>query len=112
MQVLDNLIGNAIKYTEGGEVAVELSADDEHIRFAISDEGAGIPERDREALFSAFYRTRDANESAVPGLGLGLYIVRELVLAHDGEIYIDDAEGGGARFNIILPRHTAQEAEA
>lgn len=112
MQVLDNLVGNAIKYTDGGKVEVGLSADDEHITFAISDEGRGIPERDREALFSAFYRTRDANESAVPGLGLGLYIVRELVMAHDGEIFIDDSPSGGARFNIILPRNSGEIAEA
>lgn len=111
MQVLDNLVGNAIKYTDGGEVAVELSADDEQITFAITDEGRGIPERDREALFSAFYRTRDANESAVPGLGLGLYIVRELVLAHDGEIHIDEAPGGGARFNVVLPRNEDIDAD-
>lgn len=110
MQVLDNLIGNAIKYTDGGSVTVELSADDEQIHIAITDEGRGIPERDRETLFNAFYRTRDANESAVPGLGLGLYIVRELILAHNGEIHIDDAPGGGARFNIALPRSGAQEA--
>lgn len=110
MQVLDNLIGNAIKYTDSGEVTVELSADDEHIHFAISDEGRGIPERDRETLFNAFYRTRDANESAVPGLGLGLYIVRELVLAHDGEIFIDEAPGGGARFNIALPKAGSEDS--
>ena len=104
IQVLDNLVGNAIKYTNDGTVTVELAASDEHIHLSITDEGSGIPERDREALFSAFYRTRDANESAVPGMGLGLYIVRELVTAHDGSIYIDDAPGGGARFNIEIPR--------
>ncbi len=104
MQVLDNLIGNAIKYTDGGTVSVGLHADEELIHFTISDEGRGIPVANRESLFSAFYRTRDANESAVPGLGLGLYIVRELVHAHGGIIYIDDAPGGGARFNIELPR--------
>ena len=104
MQVLDNLIGNAIKYTDGGTVTVGLSADEKAIHLSVSDEGRGIPEVDREALFSAFYRTRDANESAVPGLGLGLYIVRELVQAHDGTVFIDGAPGGGARFNIELPR--------
>ena len=104
MQVLDNLIGNAIKYTPGGQVTIHLTADDDTIRFTVSDEGSGIPEEDRESLFTAFYRTRDANESAVPGLGLGLYIVRELVLAHNGDIFIDDAPGGGARFNIEIPR--------
>jgi PAS domain S-box-containing protein len=110
MQVLDNLIGNAIKYTDGGTVTVNLSADDAHIHITITDEGRGIPERDREPLFNAFYRTRDANESAVPGLGLGLYIVRELILAHDGTVHIDEAPGGGARFNIELPRNPTSDA--
>lgn len=104
IQVLDNLIGNAIKYTDGGIVSVDLGVDDDVIHISVADEGRGIPERDREALFNAFYRTRDANESAVPGLGLGLYIVQELVQAHDGAIYIDEAPGGGSRFNIELPR--------
>ncbi len=112
IQVLDNLVGNAIKYTDGGTVTVTLEADEERIHLSIADEGRGIPEQDRETLFNAFYRTRDANESAVPGLGLGLYIVRELVLAHDGEISIDEAPGGGARFNIDLPRsHPEERAE-
>ncbi len=109
MQVLDNLVGNAIKYTVGGTVTVHVAADDEHVFIDISDEGAGIPEEAREALFTAFYRTRDANESAVPGLGLGLYIVRELVQAHDGSIRITDAPGGGAQFSIELPRKPVED---
>jgi signal transduction histidine kinase len=112
MQVLDNLVSNAIKYTEGGTVSVDLAADGDQIRIDVSDEGAGIPEEAREALFVAFFRTRDANESAVPGLGLGLYIVRELVLAHDGTIRIMDAPGGGARFSIKLPRTPTGETSA
>lgn len=111
MQVLDNLIGNAIKYTDGGKVTVDLTADEEHIQIEVSDEGKGIAEDMRESLFTAFYRTRDANESAVPGLGLGLYIVRELVLAHDGDIRIEEAPTGGARFVIELPREPVDSEE-
>lgn len=109
LQVFDNLIGNAIKYTDGGKVEVEIAADENNAMISISDEGRGIPERDRETLFAAFYRTRDANESAVPGLGLGLFIVQELILAHDGTVYIDEAPGGGARFNITLPLSDQQQ---
>lgn len=105
-QVLDNLIGNAIKYTEGGTVTLSLEdrEPDGLIRIQVSDQGEGIAPRDRDSLFTAFYRARSANESAVPGLGLGLYIVRELVEAHNGVISADDAPGGGARFTIDLPR--------
>ncbi len=108
-QVIDNLVSNAIKYTDGGTVTIGLSqtGPNNDIRITVSDQGRGIPQRERDSLFSAFYRARSANESAVPGLGLGLYIVRELVLAHDGEISLDEAPGGGARFVIELPRQPA-----
>jgi PAS domain S-box-containing protein len=104
-QVVDNLVGNAIKYTDGGTVTVGLElTDNELIRISVSDEGHGIPARERESLFTAFYRARSANESAVPGLGLGLYIVRELVVAHGGTITAEEAPGGGAMFIVEIPR--------
>lgn len=104
-QVIDNLVGNAIKYTDGGTVTVDLHVtDDNEIQLSVSDEGHGIPARERDSLFTAFYRARTANESAVPGLGLGLYIVRELVLAHGGTINVDESAAGGARFNVTIPR--------
>lgn len=106
-QIIDNLVSNAIKYTDGGTITVGLAREpDGDIRISVSDEGYGIPQRERESLFTAFYRARSANESAVPGLGLGLYIVRELVLAHNGTISVDEAAGGGARFTVELPRDT------
>ncbi len=105
-QIVDNLVSNAIKYTDGGTVTVGLALQpDGDIQISVSDEGFGIPQRERESLFTAFYRARSANESAVPGLGLGLYIVRELVLAHDGTITVDEAATGGARFTVELPRN-------
>lgn len=108
-QVIDNLVSNAIKYTDGGTVSVglDLAKNDREVKITIADEGRGIPADQREALFSAFYRARSANESAVPGLGLGLYIVRELILSHEGRISIEEAPGGGALFIIELPRIAA-----
>jgi PAS domain S-box-containing protein len=104
-QVVDNLVNNAIKYTPGGTITVSLKLTDEDmIRVTVDDEGRGIPARERESLFTAFYRARSANESAVPGLGLGLYIVRELVTAHDGTIDIEESPAGGARFIVEIPR--------
>lgn len=108
-QVIDNLVSNAIKYTDGGTVTVGLGLEDEgkKVRISIADEGQGIPAHERESLFSAFYRARSANESAVPGLGLGLYIVRELISSHEGTILIEEAPGGGALFVVELPRTAA-----
>lgn len=104
-QVVDNLVNNAIKYTPGGTITVGLHlTEDDLIRIVVDDEGPGIPARERESLFTAFYRARSANESAVPGLGLGLYIVRELVTAHDGTISVDESPVGGARFIVEIPR--------
>lgn len=105
IQVLDNLVGNAVKYTPQGLIRVDLEADEgnKHARVSVSDEGKGIPPFDREYLFTPFYRSRHANESAVPGLGLGLYICRELVLAHGGEISVEGIPEGGSRFVVDLP---------
>lgn len=104
-QVIDNLVGNAIKYTDSGRITVRIGEAEPGgaIQIQVLDQGQGIAPRDRDALFTPFYRLRSASESAVPGLGLGLYITRELVEAHDGTIVIDEAPGGGARFTITLP---------
>ena len=104
-QVVDNLVGNAIKYTEGGTITVAVTEQPFIHRaiITVTDEGEGIPEAERDALFTPFFRARSAAESAVPGLGLGLYICRELIEAHGGTIALDSAESGGSRFTIALP---------
>ncbi|MGC4189626.1 MAG: ATP-binding protein [Thermomicrobiales bacterium] len=106
-QVIDNLVGNAIKYTEGGTISIALTEQPfiHRATITVTDEGTGIPEAERDALFTPFYRARSAAESAVPGLGLGLYICRELIEAHGGTISVDAAESGGSRFTIALPIH-------
>jgi PAS domain S-box-containing protein len=107
LQVLDNLVGNAVKYTESGRITIELrlSADEHDALITVIDQGTGIPQEEREYLFNPFYRSRNASESAVPGLGLGLFICSELIQAHDGTIEIVDAPNGGTAFSIVLPRH-------
>jgi PAS domain S-box-containing protein len=112
LQVLDNLVGNAIKYTDQGRISIDLSvsADQNDALITVRDQGRGIPQEEREYLFNPFYRARDAAESAVPGLGLGLFICSELIQAHDGTIEIGDAPGGGTLFSIVLPRHMPAQA--
>jgi len=104
-QVIDNLVSNALKYTERGTVVLDLASDasGRSIVIEVRDEGNGIRATDRDHLFTPFYRARSASESAVPGLGLGLYICRELIEAHDGTIAVEDAPGGGATFRIVVP---------
>ncbi|MBA2277585.1 MAG: PAS domain-containing sensor histidine kinase, partial [Chloroflexia bacterium] len=108
-QVVDNLVGNAIKYTSGGTITVAVNLalhQPETLSITVSDQGEGIASSDRESLFNPFYRSREAAASALPGLGLGLFICSELVHAHGGQIDVADAPDGGARFSISLPTGT------
>ncbi len=110
-QVIDNLIGNALKYSPtNGTVTVTVDASGGNATISVVDEGPGISETDRQNIFGAFFRTSDATSSQAPGLGLGLYICRELVRAHDGSIDVLEAPGGGAEFRVTLPATTFSEA--
>jgi len=108
-QVLDNLIGNALKYSPAGGIVTVTAGSDPKTGDAlvsVADEGAGISPDDRERIFSAFYRSREATASQIAGLGLGLYICHELVAAHGGRLEVRDAPVRGAEFLIRLPRTT------
>lgn len=108
-QVIDNLVGNAIKYSPpGGAVTVTTGVDhrDGSAFVTVADDGPGIALAERERIFSAFYRTSEAAASQIAGLGLGLYICHELVAAHGGRIEVGEAPGGGAAFTVRLPRIT------
>jgi signal transduction histidine kinase len=105
-QIVDNLVGNAVKYSPaGGTVTIDLAVEREsrYVVLTVSDEGPGIPAEDRDRIFSAFYRTHEAEISQINGLGLGLYIVGELVAAHGGTIRVDESPSGGAAFHVYLP---------
>ena len=109
-QVIDNLIGNALKYSPpSGKVTVTVDTIDGQGVISVADQGPGISEADRQNIFGAFFRTSEATSSQAPGLGLGLYICRELVRAHDGTIEGLEAAGGGAEFRVSLPAVAASE---
>jgi signal transduction histidine kinase len=103
--VLDNLIGNALKYRRPGEPArVEISArltPAGGVRVEVADHGIGIPEGDRTKVFDAFHRS--ANSAGQQGSGLGLAICRRIVERHGGHIGVDPHPGGGSRFWFTLP---------
>lgn len=101
LQILMNLVGNAVRYApEGTEVRIETGEQDGRAWIAVMDEGAGVPEDSRERIFHKFERL---GRSDPGGSGLGLYISRRLALAMGGDIRVDDAPGGGARFTLFLP---------
>ena len=103
-RVLLNLFDNALKYSHEGEmVAVDARpTDDSMVLISVSDRGAGIPQEYREIIFEKFRRIK--SDSTSMGLGLGLAFCRLAVEAHGGRIWVDDAPGGGARFNLTLPQ--------
>ena len=103
-QVLLNLVDNAIKYSpDGGVVRLEVAADGGHVRFAVEDEGIGIPAGEQRRIFEKFYRLDPHLSRGVGGSGLGLYISRELVQRMDGRINVESEPGRGSRFVVELP---------
>jgi signal transduction histidine kinase len=101
-QVLDNLIGNAIKYSsQAGEIVVRVAAAGDEARLSVADQGPGIPADALPLLFERFYR--GAHQAEEAGLGLGLYISRMLVESHGGRIWATSSPGAGSTFTVALP---------
>jgi two-component system sensor histidine kinase VicK len=105
MQVLDNLVSNAIKYTpEGGSVAVVAKRKpDGMVEVGVADTGIGIPKQDLGRIFERFYRVDKARSRSLGGTGLGLAIAQEIVHAHEGEIAIDSVYQKGTVVTFTLP---------
>jgi two-component system phosphate regulon sensor histidine kinase PhoR len=104
IQMLTNLIENAIKFDrEGGTVSIAYSSDTRD-RIQVADTGEGIPTHHLDRLFERFYRVDRARSKELGGTGLGLAIVKHLVKAHEGEVTVDSRFGEGTRFTIELPR--------
>jgi two-component system phosphate regulon sensor histidine kinase PhoR len=110
--VLTNLVDNAIKYSpDGGPVKLELERDGEKVRFAVRDEGLGIPAAERRRIFEKFYRLDPNMTRGIGGTGLGLYICRELVKRIDGRIWVEtNSNNKGSVFVVEVP--TASRAKA
>jgi PAS domain S-box-containing protein len=103
-QILINLLDNAVKYSpDGGRVRLELEARASGIRFAVSDEGMGIPASEQQQIFGKFYRVDPTLSRGVRGTGLGLYICRELARRMQGHVWVESREGEGSTFYVDLP---------
>ena len=100
--IVGNLLSNAIKYSpSGGEIRLTVHVQNDHLIFAVSDQGIGIPESEQAQLFSSFHRA--SNVGPIAGTGLGLSIVKEAVLCHQGSITVESQLGQGSRFTVRLP---------
>ena len=100
-QVLLNLVGNAIKFTEKGEVAIEASCSDGAFRVVVRDTGPGIAEADQAKIFEEFQQADNAQVKG--GTGLGLAIAKRIIEMHGGRIWVESAPGKGATFSFTVP---------
>ena len=105
-QVLVNLLTNAIKYSPDGgsvEVALQLVPEWQEALISIRDQGIGIPQAEQAQLFGRFVRASNSQTQGISGTGLGLYLCRELVSQHGGDIWFESTEGAGSTFFLRLP---------
>lgn len=103
-RVLRNLIENSIKYSpDNSEIVIRLFQSVEYACISVKDEGIGIPLSDLGRIFERFYRVDKARSRESGGCGLGLYITKNIIDMHEGEIFVDSIEGKGSKFTIKLP---------
>jgi PAS domain S-box-containing protein len=100
-QVIGNLLTNAIRYGKGNPIELKVRREDEHVFVSVKDKGYGIPEQDLSRIFDRFERASHSSE--VSGLGLGLFISREIVAAHGGQILVESKVDHGSTFHVCLP---------
>jgi signal transduction histidine kinase len=111
-QVLLNLVGNAIKFTDSGEVSVAVSKTDSTFTVAVSDTGAGISEDDQRQIFEEFRQADNSSTREKGGTGLGLAIAKRIIEMHGGRIWVESALGEGATFLFTLPVRAEPAREA
>ena len=103
-QVVTNILGNAIKYTpDGGHIAVTGGGSGRSVWVEVTDDGIGIPEKDRDRIFDRFYRVDKARSRESGGTGLGLSIAKEIVERHHGSLRLVPREGRGTTIRLVLP---------
>lgn len=108
LQVLNNLAGNACKFTpSGGTVTLTAVADGADVHFCVADTGPGISPEHRERIFERFFQSDRRGSGAAKGLGLGLNIAKEIVTLHGGRLWLESEPGQGARFHFTVPRESA-----
>jgi two-component system sensor histidine kinase BaeS len=109
-QAIGNILSNAIKFTPaGGQVSITIRFDDGQLSMQVADTGPSIPVDEKEKIFQPFYRGSQGRR-IVEGMGLGLSIAREIIMAHGGEINLQSSPGAGSRFTLQIPIEVLHEA--
>ncbi len=109
--VMRNLLSNAVKFSpENSKITVKLGLKDYDVYLSISDEGIGIPPEEQDKIFDKLYRARNSGEISVKGTGLGLFIVKNIIQKHNGEIVVKSTLHKGTTFEIHFPRFQTVQA--
>ncbi|HYM51727.1 MAG TPA: GAF domain-containing sensor histidine kinase [Candidatus Limnocylindrales bacterium] len=111
-QILLNLLGNAIKFTDTGSVSLRVERQGADVRISVQDTGIGVPPEDRERIFESFQQGRSGQSGKYQGTGLGLAICRRLVEMHGGRIWVESTPGRGSTFAFTIPQRAFPEALA
>ena len=101
-QVFNNLLSNAIRYTDEGQIAISIEKNDNKVYLSVSDTGVGIETESIERIFERFYRTDNARSRAKNGTGLGLSIVNHIIKAHGSTVKVESRLGEGTEFSFEL----------
>ncbi len=102
-EILNNLVSNAIKYSDTGTITIDHVIEGDHVITHVKDQGVGIDEKDQSKIFTRFFRA-DEQASKVPGTGLGLFIVKQIVEKMGGKIWFQSKLGKGTTFSFSLPK--------
>lgn len=109
-QAIGNILSNAVKFTPaGGKVSIAVQSADGHLQIQVTDSGPGIPEHEQDKIFQPFYRGSQGKR-IVEGMGLGLSIARDILVAHGGDIQVDSKPGTGSTFTLQIPAEVIAEA--
>lgn len=101
MEAVGNLIDNAIKYTETGSISLSVKSYEMFLCIQVTDTGIGIPEQEHSKIFSRFYRSESVHEKS--GIGIGLFLAREIIMLENGYIKVSSKPGKGSVFSVYLP---------
>lgn len=108
---ITNIIDNALDYSpNGGKINIKLSSDKNEVKFSAKDNGVGIPENQKQRIFSKFFRGENVVRLDTEGTGLGMFITKNIIDAHGGKVWFDSTEGKGTTFFFTLPVSNARTA--
>ena len=108
-QVLNNLLTNAVKYSpQGKQIVVHVTSTSQYLTVGVQDFGIGIPITEQKKIFQQFYRIAGKHERTAAGLGIGLFLAREIIEHYEGKLWLESIEGQGSTFFFSLPWQMSQ----